>query len=166
MATPTTLPATFVSGAVLTAAQMNDLRGAFRVLQVFTRTTSEEKTNSTTTLEDTTLTAPITPTSTASKILVFVNHPSCDKSAGNSQNALTLELHRGASYIYTIGSGIGFMNSAVRLIFAVHATFLDSPASVAALVYKTKFANQTAAGAVTVQQTSNVSTITLMEISA
>ena len=33
MATPTTLPATFVSGNVLEALQLNDLRGAFRVLQ-------------------------------------------------------------------------------------------------------------------------------------
>jgi hypothetical protein len=31
MATPTNLPASFVSGAILTAAQQNDLRGAFRV---------------------------------------------------------------------------------------------------------------------------------------
>ena len=34
MATPTTLPATFVAGNVLTAAQMNDLRGAFRIVRV------------------------------------------------------------------------------------------------------------------------------------
>jgi hypothetical protein len=33
MATPTNLPATFVAGNVLTAAQQNGLRGAFRVLQ-------------------------------------------------------------------------------------------------------------------------------------
>ena len=38
MATPTTLPAAFVSGAILTADQMNNLRGAFRVLQVVTST--------------------------------------------------------------------------------------------------------------------------------
>jgi len=34
MATPTSLPASFTSGQVLTAAQMNNLRGGFRVLQV------------------------------------------------------------------------------------------------------------------------------------
>jgi hypothetical protein len=34
MATPTTLPASFVAGNILTAAQLNNLRGAFRVLQV------------------------------------------------------------------------------------------------------------------------------------
>ena len=34
MATPTSLPATFVAGNVLTAAQMNDLRGAFRIVSV------------------------------------------------------------------------------------------------------------------------------------
>jgi hypothetical protein len=34
MAAVTTLPAAFVAGNVLTAAQLNNLRGAFRVLQV------------------------------------------------------------------------------------------------------------------------------------
>jgi len=34
MATPTSLPATFVAGNVLTAAQMNALRGAFRIVAV------------------------------------------------------------------------------------------------------------------------------------
>ena len=33
MATPTNLPATQTSGNVLTAAWLNDLRGAFRILQ-------------------------------------------------------------------------------------------------------------------------------------
>ena len=40
MATPTNLPASFVAGAILTAAQQNDLRGAFRVLQVVQGTTT------------------------------------------------------------------------------------------------------------------------------
>ena len=34
MATPTALPATFTAGQVLTAAEQNGLRGAFRILQV------------------------------------------------------------------------------------------------------------------------------------
>jgi hypothetical protein len=38
MATPTTLPASFVAGSILTAAELNDLRGAFRVLQVVNAT--------------------------------------------------------------------------------------------------------------------------------
>ena len=95
MATPTTLPATFVSGAVLTAAQQNDLRGAFRVLQVVTGTTIEPVTNSTTTPEDTTLTQTITPTSTSSKVLVLVNHTECYKSAGNAETSMSLYLFRG-----------------------------------------------------------------------
>ena len=48
MATPTTLPATFVAGNVLTAAQMNDLRGAFRVLQIVSTTKTDTFTTSNT----------------------------------------------------------------------------------------------------------------------
>jgi hypothetical protein len=41
MATPTTLPATFVAGNVLEAEQLNDLRGAFRVLQTVSTTKTD-----------------------------------------------------------------------------------------------------------------------------
>jgi len=47
MATPTSLPATFVAGNVLTAAQMNDLRGAFRILAVKHALFTGTQTNST-----------------------------------------------------------------------------------------------------------------------
>jgi len=166
MATPTTLPATFVAGAVLTAAQQNDLRGAFRVLQVVTGTTPTEVTNSTVTMEDTTLTATITPTSTSSKILVIVNHPGCNKSDANVANAIKMELHRGGSNIQTIGTSVGYTGSGIFQYFAIAASRLDSPSSVAALTYKTVFRNITAAASVTVQSDSDPSTITLMEISA
>ena len=71
MATPTTLPSSFTAGQVLTAAQMNDLRGAFRVLQVVSSTWTTAAINSTTTYADTGLTATITPSATSSKVLVF-----------------------------------------------------------------------------------------------
>ena len=71
MATPTNLPAAFTVGQVATAAQMNDLRGAFRILQVIQGTTSTRTSSSTTTYADTTLSASITPTSSSSKILVI-----------------------------------------------------------------------------------------------
>jgi hypothetical protein len=54
MATPTNLPATQTTGNVLTAAYMNDLRGAFRVLQVVQGTpVTAEVSNSTSTYVDT-----------------------------------------------------------------------------------------------------------------
>ena len=166
MATPTTLPATFVSGAVLTAAQQNDLRGAFRVLQVVTGTTAAQTSRSLTSYVDTTLTATITPTSTSSKILVFVNHPSCEKSSGNSSNAINMNLRRNGSDISTIIRYGGATATAMTLVFGIATSYMDSPASVAALTYKTVFANEVAASVVTVQQNSLASSIILMEISA
>ena len=75
MATPTTLPSTFVAGNVLTAAQMNDLRGAFRVLQVVSTTKTDTFTASSVaaggTADVTGLTVTITPSSTTSKILIY-----------------------------------------------------------------------------------------------
>jgi hypothetical protein len=100
MATPTTLPASFVAGSILTAAELNDLRGAFRVLQVVNATTSTTTSNSTSTYADTSLTATITPTSTSSKILVFVNQAGCGKETNNVY--LQLRLLRDASEIIVI----------------------------------------------------------------
>ena len=166
MATPTTLPATFVSGAVLTAAQMNDLRGAFRVLQVVTGTTSTAKSNSLTTYDDTNLTQTITPTSTSSKILVYVNHPGCIKTSGAGLNSIKMQLHRGGSSVLQIVDSAGLTQSFLELRFGITGLYMDSPASVAALVYKTRFAQLSAGAAVTVQLNGVASQIVLMEISA
>lgn len=73
MATPTTLPATFVAGNVLTAAQMNNLRGAFRVLQVVSTTLTTSFTSGAggAYANVTGLSATITPSATSSKILIM-----------------------------------------------------------------------------------------------
>jgi hypothetical protein len=47
MPTPTSLPAAFTVGQVLTAAQMNGLLGGFRILQVVASTTTTNVSNST-----------------------------------------------------------------------------------------------------------------------
>ena len=75
MATPTTLPASFTAGQVLTASQMNNLRGAFRVLQVVSTTKTDTYTDSSASGTLTTVTglsATITPSATTSKILIYV----------------------------------------------------------------------------------------------
>jgi hypothetical protein len=166
MATPTTLPATFVAGNVLTAAQMNDLRGAFRVLQVVQGTTSTAVSNSTSTYADTGLTATITPSSTSSKVLVLVNHNVCTKTDGNTANSLNLKLLRGATDIKTICTALGFTNSLLINYFNASATVFDSPNTTSATTYKTQFANFVAAAAATVQGLGNESSITLLEINA
>jgi len=166
MATVTTLPATFVSGAVLTAAQMNDLRGAFRVLQVVTGVTSATTTNNTNAYIATGLTQTITPSSTSSQILVFVNHSDCSKTAANALNSLRLGLQRNGSDIRTLCRFGGFTNTAMELNFGQAGLFLDSPASVSALTYRTVFQSPENTAGVIVQANNGESQIVLMEISA
>lgn len=144
MATPTTLPATFTAGQVLTAAEMNNLRGAFRILQVVSTTKIDTFTTTSTTLTDLTgLSVSITPSATTSKVLVFAsvtgistNNPDGGSSGyvivrGSTiiaQNtSLTQDLTGQLSNRF-IGSGAFTVNHAI--------TFLDSPATTSATTYK------------------------------
>jgi hypothetical protein len=166
MATPTNLPATVTAGQVYTAANVNDLRGAFRILQVVQGTTSTIVSNSTATLADTGLSATITPQETSSKILVIVSHNSCGKSNDGSQNSLNLALFRGATNIKTLTNALGFTNSLLSNIFAAHAVVFDSPSTTSATTYKTQFSNFQTGASVTVQIQGVESSITLLEVSA
>jgi|LakMenE18May11ns_1017448.scaffolds.fasta_scaffold9884883_2 hypothetical protein len=174
MATATNLPAAAVSGDILTAAYVNDLRGAFRVLQVVQGNTSTVANNSTATYADTGLTATITPQSTTNKILVLVSQAGCSKSAASAFNALALQLLRGTTSIQTFAQFAGYTGGADARYLNIgnqNTVFLDSPASIAAQTYKTQFKNVgIGAALVTVQDntgsTVNNSTITLIEISA
>jgi hypothetical protein len=160
MATPTTLPAAFVAGAVLTADQMNNLRGAFRVLQVLsTSTTTETSTTSTTFADVTNLTLTITPQATTSKILVMSS--TFYYATGALQGSI--RYLRGATNIYS--SVLGVFPTTTG--FSLSSTYLDSPATVAATTYKVQFAKDSGAGTLFVNPSAiSSSTLTLMEISA
>ena len=167
MATPTTLPAAFTVGQVLTAAQMNDLRGAFRVLQVVSATTNTSTSNSTTAYADTTLTVTITPSSSSSKVLILVAQNGGWKSAANAGNAINCKLVRTATDINFFGLEVGYNGLAQELIMGtMSAVVLDSPATTSAVTYKTQFANRVAAAQVSVQLLSARSSIIACEISA
>ena len=166
MATPTNLPASFTS-SVLTSSQMNNLRGAFRILQVVMGTTSTMVASASATLVDTGLSATITPQSSSSKILVAVNHAHCYKDTGNGFNCMTLTLVRAATTIQTFAVFSGFQGAAQTLYWNEGTLCLDSPATTSAVTYKTQFASQFGTSQVQVQSGSNVSsTIILMEVSA
>lgn len=167
MATPTNLPASQTSGAVLNASWLNDLRGAFRILQVVTASTSTAASSSSATLADTGLTATITPQSSSSKILVYVAHPQCYKSAANGFNCMGMAILRGATNIQSVVSVAGFTGTALDNVFGVTGVHLDSPATTSATTYKTQFASAFGAASVSVQYGSaGTSTIVLMEVSA
>jgi len=138
MATPTSLPASFTAGAVLTAAQMNDLRGAFRILQVVSnQTTTATDTLSTTYIDATNVNVTITPQSTASKVFIIA-------SIGTGHATGTggfLRLLRGSTVIGAdpqVWFYTGSTNSEYSGVTNTF-TFLDSPASTSALTYKVQF---------------------------
>jgi hypothetical protein len=174
MATPTNLPAAATVGQVLTAQYVNDLRGAFRILQVVS---TSDTTNRSTTANYpvvTTLNVSITPQSTSS--LVFIVASISTASAGgtnnNKINVLGLSVGSGSTTsIYRtrvgaspISSGF-FMNSSM--------TFLHSPASTSAQIYNVLFGrydatfdNQVIINGDAGGSVNGRSTITAFEISA
>jgi hypothetical protein len=179
MATPTTLPATFVAGNVLEATQMNDLRGAFRVLQVVSATKTDTFTSSSTSFTDITgISVSITPTSATSKVLVLA-------SVSGSQDVgaalIALRLVRDSTAI-AVGNASGSRVSATTSMYSGDTSaqssatmqFLDSPATTSATTYKvqgrtnigTFFINRSDADSDNTYEYRTVSTITVMEISA
>jgi hypothetical protein len=178
MATPTTLPASFTAGQVLTAAELNDLRGAFRVLQVNSVVmTASFSTTSTSLVDITGLTVSITPTSATSKVLVFWSASGTSSDAVNAGRQ-GVQLVRDSTSIAISTAGTGFQRTGVLTQRQAPATednknvagsFLDSPATTSATTYKlqgicgggTLFINRSTSG-----ETGSVSTLTVMEISA
>jgi hypothetical protein len=161
MATPTNLPASFVTGAVLTAAQQNGLRGAFRILQVVQGSATATVVSTSSTWVDTNLTATITPQSTSSLVLVVYSQNTFSSTA---TTGMGWRLVRGATTLDTIvdisfGTGSGNLSHST-------ASFLDSPASTSALTYKTQMNLNTGAGIVYSQPNFNRSSILLFEVSA
>lgn len=165
MATPTNLPAAQTTGNVLTAAYMNDLRGAFRILQVVQGTTATTASNSTSTYADTLLTATITPQSTSSKILIITSQD-IGKDNTNAGNRLQIALLRGATTVVSSSDILAYTDTGIFNIFTHTFSFLDSPSSTSALTYKTQFRNPNNTAVVRAQYGGGTSTITLMEISA
>jgi len=138
--------------------------GGGKVLQVIEGTTTTSTTNSTSTYQDTTLTATITPSSATSKIAVFVSQNGCEKSVANSGNQIQLKLLRGAT---SLGELYAFYTgTALVLSGSITMSKLDSPNTTSATTYKTQFNNPANTASVKVQADGALSTIILMEIGA
>jgi len=178
MATPTTLPASFTAGQILTAAQMNNLRGAFRVLQVNSTTLSSTFTTTSTSYTDITgLSVSITPSATSSKILVFA---SVNGSEDVGINDAAIQLVRGSTAICVgdVAASRTSVSSQFSSFFnsvqtSQNVVFLDSPATVSATTYKVQVINGAPGTAYinrgkadTAGHFRAASTITVMEISA
>ena len=132
-----------------------------KVLQVVQGSTTTDTSSSSATFADTTLTANITPSATSSKILVLIEH--C-KTFVNGGTQIGLKLFRASSEIYVLRYLLD-TNDSTRQQNNVSFNLLDAPSSTSQLTYKTQFNNEQAAGSVNVQQGSEKSTITLIEVS-
>jgi len=145
------------------------------VLQVVNATYSTSTSVNNATLVDTGLTATITPSSSTSKILVLVNQ---NGNVGNNNTGdvgMRVALLRGASQIALIDGVLAYSGTPASGAYvgpigvgSASICYLDSPTTTSATTYKTQFANRSSGstGAVTTQNTSSTSTITLMEIAA
>ena len=160
MATPTSLPSTFTAGAVLTAAQMNNIRGAFRILQVVTGSTTTQDTT-TGSWKSSGLTATITPSSTSSKILVYTN-TALFVDAGGATGGLRIQ--RAGGIILTYGTALYTAGGALQT--NVPMLVLDSPASTAALTYQVDYQKSFGTANIYVQYASTPSHMVLLEVSA
>jgi hypothetical protein len=175
MATPTTLPASFTAGQILTAAQMNNLRGAFRVLQVVSTTKTDLFTTTSATMVDVTgVSASITPSSSTSKVLVRIVFIT----GNNNASALNVfNLVRNSTNIGTATGGTTnnytshqYSNNA-NGAWSHSIEFLDSPNTTSATTYKLQMAAPNGGTGVIGRLalndlTGGISTITVMEISA
>lgn len=179
MATPTTLPSSFTAGQILTASEQNNLRGAFRVLQVVSTTvTAITATTSSSSFSDITdLAVTITPQSASSKVFVMVN---MNVGANGSADDTWYNINRGAT---AIAQGVGATNNATmsyrfaydgagnqsNQIANLASMVLDSPATTSATTYKMQW--RTRVGTIYLNRRSDTnigvsSTITVFEISA
>ncbi len=161
MATRTNLPAAEVAYTTLAASWLNDLRGAFRILQVVSAGTTTLATSTSNTYVDTTLSATITPQSTSSLVLVIASQNIYSSAAANGAG---LRIVRGSTTldnVYDLSYGT---NSSV---LAHHTlTYLDSPASTSSLTYKTTFNRNNGTGIIYCQPNGNRSSLVLLEVSA
>lgn len=160
MATPTNLPAAFVSGAILTADQMNNLRGAFRVLQVIEGRSTTQVANSTTSYVDSGLTATITPQATTNKVLVIATTPIY--MADSDCNVFLQVLRGGTSLAINQQNDSNSPNAQTTSSMVI----LDTPATTSATTYKVQFKNNVASRTSYAMNASQFGSIILVEISA
>jgi hypothetical protein len=144
MATPTNLPTAFVAGDILTAANMNLVRGGFRVLQVIRDTdTADRSTTSTSYTDVTGVSVTITPQATSNNVLLIATFTALILNSSTGINQGSYQITDSSNNQISGGNGIvgtfqytqssGYFYQAVTLIGFV------SPNSIAAQTYKLRF---------------------------
>jgi len=141
--------------------------GGGKVLQVVNASTTTSSYTSSSTYQDTNLSASITPSSATSKVLIFVCQEGVNKNNLNTNANATIRLLRGStSILEPIGTYIAYTNTAVAQSDNTSCTYLDSPATTSSTTYKTQIKSTLNTDGVYAQDNGAQSTITLMEIGA
>jgi len=154
MATPTSLPATFTSGQVLTAAQMNNLRGAFRILQVVRATdTTERATTSTSVIDVPGMSVTITPTSADSDIIIMAT--GYVTTVADSFPFIRVIMTDSSNVAISGGEQIKWGAGTVASQNGLVMVGYDSPATTSATTYKLRFRSE---GGQTVRFRNNLNT--------
>ena len=138
------------------------------VLQVVNATHSTETSTTSNTLTDTGLSISITPSSSSSKILIFVNQQGVNGHTTATNSSVKLALLRNTTALYNFEVTAGYDGeSGENNIGGCGTTYLDSPSTTSSVTYKTQFAQGGNSGSSAyVQKDGATSTITLMEIAA
>lgn len=164
MATRTNLPAVEVQGTTLDASWLNDLRGAFRILQVVQGSTTSQSFSTSTTYANTGLSASITPQSTSNKVLAIVAGVGFSStSATDTSIRLTRDQPSAPTVLSTASTAYAASGGAV--IGNYFICYLDSPASASAITYRTQLARNTGAGISYDEVNGSLTTLTLLEVS-
>ena len=131
-----------------------------RTVQVVYGSTTTQTSSTSATYADSTLTATITPTSAANRVLAHsISNGAYKDSAAQ---AIGLKLLRGATVIafqHTLNSGAAYATSGGNAF-----TVLDAPGAATATIYKVQAAAEAGVGTVYTQEGSSQSSITLTEI--
>jgi hypothetical protein len=140
---------------------------AGQALQVVNATYSTSTTTTSSSFQDTGLTATITPKFSTSKILVLVSHPqNFVNGLSDTGLALAINLCRNGSSLTAWSNYLGFGGPSNSYPSA-SLVYWDTPATTSATTYKTQFCrNNGGAYQVGVQSSNTPSSLTLLEIAA
>ena len=144
-----------------------------KILQVVQGTTSTHASNTTTTFADTNLSASITPTSTSSKILIFISQTArvlMTNAVGGG-----FQILRGSTVIQApdpVQHYYSYLASNVNVYFIHNTHMIDTPSTTSATTYKTQMRVVLAGSSREIEAQpegssgNGLSTITLMEVAA
>ena len=146
--------------------------GGGGIIQTVIGSTTTHFSTSSTSYVDTGVTASITPTSSTSKIFIFLDVPCHIIRSSGTTWEMFIKILRDSTSIFGVDPtngnyhcGIGGTSSSNRAVFSINKQFVDSPNTTSQVTYKLQvkhYSNQT----IDISRSNEASHITLLEVSA